>query len=122
MRRTVSRTTKERAKELRRNLTHAEKRLWSRLRGKRFLGLHVRKQHPIGPYIVDFLVPKLNMVIELDGDSHDVRLDKDKKRDDSMQEQGLEVVRIQNRDVMANLDGVIEYLRSICEQRMSTPS
>ena len=106
---------------MRRNLTPAERRLWSRFQGRQFLGLHIRKQHPIGPYIFDFFIPKFNLIIELDGDSHDTRMDKDRCRDEFIREQGLEVVRIQNEQVMRNLDGVLEYLKKCCEEKEDNP-
>ncbi len=121
MKRTVDKKTKHRARELRQNLTVAERRLWLRFRGKQFLGLHIRKQHPIGPYIVDFFIPKVTLIIELDGDSHDTRMDKDSYRDEFMRERGFEVVRIQNEQIMRNLDGVLEYLKNYCEEKENNP-
>jgi len=62
--------TVDRARELRRNETAAEKRIWSRLRAHRFQGFKFRRQHPIGRYVVDFVSLGAHLVIEVDGDSH----------------------------------------------------
>ena len=56
-----------RAKELHRNLTPAEVKLWTRLRAHRMAGVHFRNQHAIGKYVVDFCAPRKKLIIELDG-------------------------------------------------------
>jgi len=58
------------ARELRQNLTEAETRLWQSLRSHHFAGIHFRRQHAIGPYIVDFCAPRLKIIIEVDGSQH----------------------------------------------------
>ena len=58
------------AKQLRRNMTLAEARLWSYLRGDQLNGLSFRRQHAIGKYIADFCSPKKKLIIELDGSQH----------------------------------------------------
>src|SRR5260370_20296546 len=66
----------ERARELRANMTDAEKRLWSRLRAHRMDARKFRRQHPFGRYIVDFVYLDSRLIIEVDRDSHgDDRLD-----------------------------------------------
>ena len=57
-------------RQLRSGMTGAERRLWLRLRAKQFLALKFRRQHGIGPYIVDFYCPEKSLVIEVDGDTH----------------------------------------------------
>ncbi len=61
---------KEKRKELRKNIPKAEQVLWFRLKAKRFLNIKFRRQHSIGPYIVDFYCTHLKFAIEIDGDSH----------------------------------------------------
>ncbi|MEW6238391.1 MAG: DUF559 domain-containing protein [Candidatus Omnitrophota bacterium] len=119
MKRNVNDLTKQRARELRQNLSPAEKRLWACLRAKQIFGLHIRRQHPIGPYLADFSIEKLKLVIELDGISHDFKLEEDAKRDQYMLENGYEVYRILNRDVMMRLEDVIESIRNICKAKLS---
>jgi very-short-patch-repair endonuclease len=122
VRRTISSITKQKAKDLRKTLTPSEIKLWKCFRQKQFLGLHVRKQHPVGPYIADFCIEKLKLIIEVDGYTHDHRIGKDKKRDQHQLDLGYEVIRIQSKDVMSNVEGVIDFLESICEKRFSTPT
>ena len=67
------RTTLEvfnRAQELRHNQTDAEVRLWAHLRAHRLSGVSFRRQHAIGPYVVDFCAPRVKLIIELDGSQH----------------------------------------------------
>lgn len=100
-------------RRLRSEMTGPETRLWSRLRARQLQGLKFRRQHGIGPYIVDFYCPEQSLVIEVDGDSHadaDQML-KDQLRDRYFQSLGLRVIRYINDDIMKNLDGVLEDLQ-----------
>ena len=107
-------------RRLRSNLTGQETRLWSRLRARQLQGLKFRRQHGIGPYIVDFYCPEQSLVIEVDGDSHaDAdQIVKDQLRDRYFQSLGLRVIRYINDDILKNLDGVLEDLA----QRLSSGS
>ena len=122
MKKSVDRKTKNRAKHLRKNASPVERLFWCRIRAGQLHGLRIRRQHPIGPYIADFYVPRLGLVIELDGDSHDFRVKKDRVRDRYMEVQGLTVLRFQNRDIMKRLDSVLEYLWNYCEECLHRPS
>ena len=122
MRRNVDTHTKARAKQLRAELTPAEKKLWSRLRAKQFLGLRVRRQHPVGPYIADFCIPHEKLVIELDGPSHNAQMRQDEQRDSYLKEQGYRVVRIRNQDILSRIDDVLEYLGTLCKGQFQPPS
>ena len=66
-----------RAQKLRLNSTDAERRMWLLLRDRRLDGFKFRRQTPIGPYVVDFLCPAKNIVIELDGGQHTIRVARD---------------------------------------------
>ena len=101
---------KERSRELRKAGNLAEVLLWQRLQKRQFLGLLFARQKIIGHYIADFYCHKLNIVVEIDGSSHDDRVEYDKERDDYMAALGLKVFRVFARDVLANLDGVIKWL------------
>ena len=118
MRRNVDNITRERAKRLRKNLTRPEKILWSKLRAKQILGLHARRQHPIGPYIADFCFESVKLVVEIDSGYHDFRQNEDKSRDQYFAGLGYKVIRISSHDVMKNLENVVEWIRCECEQRM----
>jgi very-short-patch-repair endonuclease len=93
------------AKNLRNNLTQAEKHLWYVLRVEN-LGVKFRRQAPIGKYIVDFVAYEKKLVIELDGGQH-YESEDDKVRDEWLQSQGFTVVRFWNNEVLENRDGVV---------------
>ena len=97
--------TGTRAKELRKNLTEPERRLWYRLRANR-LGVKFQKQAVLAPYIADFAARSHRLVIELDGDTHGGREAYDAARTRTLEERGYRVIRFTNADVMTNLDGV----------------
>ena len=117
MKKSVTEKTRQRSKELRKNLTPSEKRFWFHVRGNKVLGFHFRRQHPIGPYIADFCLEKIKLVIEIDGETHDFRYEKDVIKDQYLKEQGYEVIRIPSKDVMNKLDDVIEMIFRICEEK-----
>ncbi len=118
MKRGVNSRIKQYAKELRQNMTKAEKRLWSHLNAKKLLGLRVRRQHPIGSYIADFCIEQIKLVIEIDGYTHDYRSEKDQIRDQFMNTKGYEVVRIKSVDVMEKLEDVVEFIKLVCERKL----
>ena len=98
------------AKELRKNMTAAEQKLWYEC--LRTFPLRVLRQRPIDNFIVDFYCAKLKLVIEVDGDSHftpEAQI-KDKERTDILQGYGLTVIRFTNDDVLNNLEGVCETI------------
>ena len=98
------------AKQMRREMTAAEKRLWHEIRAKRFFDVKFRAQKVIGNYIADFSSREPMLVIEIDGDTHAGREVYDAMRTDYLNEQGYEVIRFLNSDVLTNLDGVLEVL------------
>ncbi len=93
-----------RARRLRRDQTDAERAVWRLLSNRQVGGLKFRRQHPIGPYIVDFYCDALGLVVEVDGGQH--RPAVDQQRTDYLQSHGLEVLRFWNADVLGNLEGV----------------
>ena len=102
---------------LRLAMPEPERRLWRRLR-QRQLGARFRRQHGIGPYVVDFYCPALKLVIEVDGESH--FLDDEAVRKDAVRERylaglGITVLRYGNRDVMQNIDGVMADILRVVE-------
>ena len=100
------------AKQMRREMTEPEKRLWYALRAKRFDGVKFRKQKVIGRYIADFSSREPMLVIEVDGDSHDWQHDYDAVRTSYLEGQGYKVIRFWNSDVMQNLEGVLTEIAS----------
>ena len=102
----------ERARELRKNMTPAEKKLWNGC--LRHMGVSVLKQRPIDNFIVDFYIPSLKLVVEVDGDSHfsaEGRA-RDAERTSVLEGYGLQVIRFTNREVLDGLEGVCESLDS----------
>ncbi|MDR3507555.1 MAG: endonuclease domain-containing protein [Caulobacteraceae bacterium] len=103
------RSTRDRARRLRRRLDLPEVLLWDALRGRRLEGLRFRRQHPIGPYCLDFYCEAARLAVEVDGYSHDVgdRPERDLRRDAWVAEQGVRTLRIPARDVLDDLDTVL---------------
>lgn len=96
-----------RARELRRDATPAERRLWQYLGSSRLGGHKFSRQMPLGPYFCDFLCRRSKVVIEVDGDTHAVSREADARRDRYMREQGYRVLRFTNAEVMGNVEGVV---------------
>jgi len=100
------------SRTLRINMADAEKLLWSKIRGKQLKGLQFYRQKIIGNYIADFYCPKSKLVIEVDGGQHysDEGKEKDKIRDDYMKGAGITVIRFSDREVLKNIDAVLEEI------------
>ena len=100
------------AKHLRRNMTKAETVLWAVLKGRALQGWKFRRQHPIGPYIVDFACIEAGLVVEVDGATHtnDAQTLRDVRRTNFLNEQGFTVLRVTNLDIYADLDGVVREI------------
>ena len=108
----ASKDMQHRARELRREMTYAEKRLWQYLRNDQ-LGVQFRKQHAVDTYIVDFFCAKSKLVIEVDGDSHAEQIEYDAARTQWLSEQhGYRVLRFTNHDVLTNIEAVLEAIRA----------
>ena len=107
---------KDRARELRRNLTPPEELLWERLRRKR-LGVKFRRQAPIGGYIADFWCPKLKLVVEVDGSCHRKRRERDRARDKQLSRAGVQTVRIPAWRVLEEPDEVVAELAALIEAK-----
>jgi very-short-patch-repair endonuclease len=105
--------TIQRARELRRKLTLPEGLIWRALRRKGLADLRFRRQHPIGPYILDFYCHELKLAVEIDGQAHDHpdRLAHDRRRTEWLNQQGVRVIRLAARDVLANLDAALGFIR-----------
>jgi very-short-patch-repair endonuclease len=100
----------ERARQLRRNMTDAERALWRYLRMRQLDGHKFRKPVRIGPYIADFACLKAMLVIEVDGGQHAEACAYDSRRDDFMRGQGYRVLRFWNNEVLSNIDGVWQVI------------
>lgn len=100
------------AKALRKDETQAEKILWAKLRNNQLKGYKFRRQHPIGLYIVDFYCHQLKLVIEIDGDYHNIQeqIEKDKERTQNLETDGLQLIRFTNKNIMENLEKIISEI------------
>ena len=111
---------KARARELRRNLTDAERALWRLLRDRRLRGAKFRRQVPVGPFIVDFAAFEHRLVVEVDGGQH-AGSPRDARRDAWLGANGFRVLRFWNNDVLANPEGVMEVLAGALRRNGEEP-
>ncbi len=105
----------KRARGLRRHDTDVEKRLWHTLRNRGLLGAKFRRQVPIGRYVAVFACIEHKLVIELDGGQHAIQQELDALRDRTLGEKGFRVLRFWNNEVVENLEGVLESIRTALE-------
>lgn len=107
------------AKRLRKNMTDAEHLLWRRLRAHRLCGQTFRRQHPIGPYIVDFVHLGAKLVVEADGGQH-LESASDAERDAWLADRGYRVMRFWNDQILREPEAVLEQILSVLQ--VSSPS
>jgi len=110
---------KQPSRDLRSNMTDAEQLLWQRIRRKQILGLQFYRQKPILNFIVDFYCPAVNLIIECDGGQHYTKegMEVDWARDQALAQLGVNVLRFDNRQILTEIDGVIEKIYCVVEQR-----
>jgi very-short-patch-repair endonuclease len=104
----VRRTISPHAARLRREMTDAERALWSKLRGRRFQGFKFRSQWTLGRCVADFCCLQARLIVEVDGGQHSEVTDA--RRTAGLNAQGFRVVRFWNNDVLTNIDGVLEVI------------
>ena len=109
----------KRARRLRRDATPWERKLWSCLCAAQIEGISFRRQHPIGPYVLDFYAPSISLAIEADGGQHARKIDglADRRRDAWMHDRGIIVLRFWNSDISQNIEGVVEAIRLAIQER-----
>jgi very-short-patch-repair endonuclease len=107
--------------ELRREMTPAERTLWNWLRDRKLAGLKFRRQYPIGSFVLDFYAPSIRLVVEVDGDVHDLPEMRrcDARRQAWLAEQGMHVLRFTNGEVIDELSDVLEQIASVAEKLRS---
>jgi very-short-patch-repair endonuclease len=99
-----------RAFEFRHDQTEAETKLWNYLRAHHLGGIHFRRQHAIGEFIVDFCAPRKKLIIELDGNPHLNSRENDVARTAFLNTRGYRVLRFWNHEVMESIEKVIESI------------
>ena len=108
----VTKEKLNRSRELRREMTPAERLLWQEVRAKK-LGVRFRRQQVIAGFIVDFYCHKAALVIEVDGDIHDLQQEEDARREKVLREMRLTIIRVRNEDVIKDLSTVVGKIRSL---------
>lgn len=98
------------ARRLRRDMTDAERKLWSRLRNRQVRGLKFRRQMPLEGFIADFACVEARLVVEVDGGQHADAMEADQLRSDAIEGAGYLVIRFWNAEVLKNIDGVIDEI------------
>ena len=111
----------ERAKVMRENMTQAEKVVWELLKEKKMVGLRFKAQHPIDIFIADFYCHALKLVIEIDGEIHKSKDQKeyDIGREAELEHWGIKVIRFTNEEVKKNIEHVKKEIEHECEVRRS---
>jgi very-short-patch-repair endonuclease len=111
------------ARELRKNRTAAERRLWSKLRELKAVGFKFRQQAPIDRFIVDFVCFASRLIIEVDGATHSTQGERmsDHDREQYLKDEGFRVLRFWNDDVMSNLEGVMDTIFHALHTPTPTP-
>jgi len=112
---------KELARKLRNNSTFTEIMLWNYLKKKQVLGYDFDRQIPIDNYIVDFYCKDLLLAIEIDGESHYGREERDKLKDKRLKELGVCVLRFDDLDIIYKLDKVIESIEKWIDDNITHP-
>ncbi|MBP1715500.1 MAG: hypothetical protein H6Q42_3703 [Deltaproteobacteria bacterium] len=112
---------KTRARELRKNMTQAEKWLWEKLRSRELDGFKIRRQRPIGAFIVDFVCLERKLIIEIDGGQHAEGLDQDRKRSEFLAREGYQVLRFWNHEVLQNGEEVLAAIHLHLTPKQPSP-
>ena len=91
-------------------MTEAEIAIWAHIKSKK-LGVKFRRQHVIGPYIVDFVSLEYNLILEIDGGIHQKQIQQDKERTFNLNPKGYKVIRFTNEAVLNNIESVIREIK-----------
>jgi len=111
------------ARHLRKNQTWAERLMWRWLRDRRFSQFQFRRQHPFGPYILDFFCTEAMLAIELDGSQHGdpSHLARDRRRDAWLESHGVNVLRFWNGRLRREREVVRNTIWRALQERASKP-
>ena len=106
------------SRELRKNMTPAEKEFWNMVRGKKMHGLKFRRQQIIDGFIVDFFCESIGLCVEIDGGVHNGEEQKihDKLRDEVIALRKLNILRIKNEEVFNGKEKIIEKIKAIAQK------
>jgi len=109
------------ARTLRKRLTDAESALWRQVRLRQIEGYKFRRQHPIGPYIVDFVCLERKVIVEVDGGQHAVQVQQDAERTAWLESVGYRVIRFWDHEVLTELESVKETIRQSLTPHLNPP-
>jgi adenine-specific DNA-methyltransferase len=98
------------AREMRKRMPTAEQLLWYLIRNRRIAGAKFRRQHPVGRYILDFYCVEKKLAVELDGGQHSEQQNYDQQRDAYLEQQGIEVLRFWNNQMLLETEVVLESI------------
>lgn len=119
----IKRKNIDKCRKLRRSQTEAEKKLWSLLRNRQLAGGKFRRQFSVGNYILDFYSPEFKLGVEADGGQH--YEDKGKERDEvrarELSKLGVEILRFNDNEILANIDGVFEAIQKALSRKIEPP-
>ncbi len=101
-------------------MSESEKVLWTDLRRKKHR-FRFRKHHPVGPYVLDFYCPEAKVCVEVDGEHHAERVERDQVRDEWLLREGILTIRVPSWDVFDDLDSVIIRVIEVCALRHQEP-
>lgn len=112
------------AREQRRKPTPAEEKLWEALRNRRLAGLKFRRQHPFGPYILDYFCVEQQIEIEIDGGIHTEpdQVERDIQRTEFLNQLGVRILRFDNGEVENHLNQVLKQIQASCSPSPDAPA
>jgi len=100
------------ARNLRQNMTGAERVLWNALRNHGLDGIGFRRQHPVGRFVLDFYAPAHHLAVEVDGPVHDDSTERDAERTAQLEAFGYAVLRLSNDEVITNIHKALDRIRA----------
>lgn len=112
----------ETARQFRKEPTHSEAILWDALRARQLKGVKFRRQHPIGPFIVDFYAPSERLIVEVDGPIHANQQNADQDRQQILESLGLRVIRLSAQEVELDLPGALAQIKAALAPHPPAPS
>jgi len=114
--------TTQTARNLRRDQTEAEKKIWSRLRNRNLDGLKFKRQVVIEGFVADFACWDARIIVEVDGGQHTEQIVRDNERTKTLEGAGFIVLRFWNNEVLSNMDGVLEVILAAVVSARRNPS
>ncbi len=114
---------KEKRRNLRKNLTNAEKLLWERIRRRQIRNKRFLRQYGVGKYVIDFYCPEIKLAIEADGDTHDSdeEILYDKKRQKEIEKYGITFLQFGNEEIFANIESLIKKIEAVIDKTPLIP-